>query len=35
MTPEIYKATESKDVWFCGCKRTGTKQLCDGTHNKL
>jgi CDGSH-type Zn-finger protein len=33
--PIIYEATESKDVFFCGCKRSGKKPLCDGTHETL
>ena len=35
LRPTVYKAMESKDVWFCGCKSTGTKPFCDGTHKTL
>jgi len=30
-----WDATESKTVYFCGCKHSGKGALCDGTHNKL
>jgi CDGSH-type Zn-finger protein len=26
------KATESKTVYFCGCKATAKQPLCDGSH---
>ena len=26
---------EQQEVWFCGCKATADKPLCDGTHNTL
>jgi CDGSH-type Zn-finger protein len=29
-----YSATESKTVYFCGCKASGNKPMCDGTHKK-
>jgi CDGSH-type Zn-finger protein len=33
-SPVKFTATESKTVYFCGCKGTGKAPLCDGTHNK-
>jgi CDGSH-type Zn-finger protein len=30
-----YVADKSEEVWFCGCKATGGKPFCDGTHNSL
>ncbi len=35
LLPVPYKAKETKDVWFCGCKATAKKPFCDGTHNSL
>ena len=32
--PVEYKATETKTVHFCGCKKTKTAPLCDGSHSK-
>lgn len=34
-TPIEYKAEASKTVYFCGCKHSKTKPLCDGTHKSL
>jgi CDGSH-type Zn-finger protein len=34
-TPMAYKATESKKVYFCGCKQSKNRPLCDGSHKKL
>lgn len=34
-TPVEYVATETKKVWFCGCKQSKNKPMCDGTHKKL
>jgi CDGSH-type Zn-finger protein len=31
----MFEAKESKTVWFCGCKATQNKPLCDGAHTKL
>ena len=30
-----YFATESKEVFFFGCKRTSHQPLCDGSHSKF
>ena len=30
-----YEAPASKEVYFCGCKATGRKPLCDGTHSRI
>jgi CDGSH-type Zn-finger protein len=27
--------SEAQKVWLCGCKRTGNKPFCDGSHKKL
>ena len=35
ITPLIYEAKEAEEVWFCGCKSSGKKPVCDGTHNSL
>jgi len=35
LTPLAYEATESKTLWFCGCKATANKPLCDGAQTKL
>ena len=35
ITPTMYEAKETEDVWFCGCKASATKPLCDGTHKTL
>jgi CDGSH-type Zn-finger protein len=29
-----YTATESKTVYFCGCKRSANMPMCDGSHKK-
>ena len=34
-TPLAYTATESKKVYFCGCKQSKNRPLCDGSHKKL
>ncbi|MFB1036748.1 MAG: CDGSH iron-sulfur domain-containing protein, partial [Sinobacterium sp.] len=31
-SPVKYTATESKKVYFCGCKLTASQPLCDGSH---
>jgi CDGSH-type Zn-finger protein len=33
--PSKFTATESKTVYFCGCKSSGNGALCDGTHKSL
>ena len=35
ITPLMYTAEKSGQVWFCGCKATSKSPLCDGTHNRL
>jgi CDGSH-type Zn-finger protein len=30
-----WDATESKTVYFCGCKQSGKAPLCDGAHKSL
>jgi cob(I)alamin adenosyltransferase len=30
--PVKYTATESKKVFFCGCKLTASQPMCDGSH---
>jgi CDGSH-type Zn-finger protein len=30
--PIKYIAEETKDVWFCNCKQSSNRPLCDGTH---
>ena len=32
--PFIYKATETKKMFFCACKQTNDQPFCDGSHNK-
>ena len=33
--PVVFKADETKEVWFCGCKATKGQPYCDGTHSTL
>jgi CDGSH iron-sulfur domain-containing protein 3 len=35
ITPLMYTAEKTGQVWFCGCKATSKSPLCDGTHNRL
>jgi len=35
MSPVVFKAEETKEVWLCGCKRTKNQPNCDGSHNRL
>jgi CDGSH-type Zn-finger protein len=35
LTPVKFEATESKTVYFCGCKHSANPVLCDGSHHKL
>jgi len=30
-----YHAEETKTVYFCGCKHSAAKPLCDGAHKAL
>jgi CDGSH-type Zn-finger protein len=30
-----YTAAKSDTVWFCGCKASGAKPMCDGSHKRL
>jgi CDGSH-type Zn-finger protein len=30
-----YTADVMHDKWFCACKHSGTKPMCDGSHKKL
>jgi CDGSH-type Zn-finger protein len=34
-TPIEFKAAKSEKAFFCTCKRSGKKPLCDGSHKKL
>ena len=34
-SPVVWKAEKSETVFLCGCKSTGDKPYCDGTHNML
>ena len=33
--PVVFKADETKEVWFCGCKATKGQPYCDGSHSRL
>ena len=33
--PVEFVATQTETVYFCGCKHTNTKPLCDGTHETV
>ena len=33
-SPVIYKAEETKKMFFCACKQTNNQPFCDGSHNK-
>jgi CDGSH-type Zn-finger protein len=35
LSPVRFTAEASEEVWLCGCKSTGGKPFCDGTHNSL
>jgi CDGSH-type Zn-finger protein len=35
LTPIPFTAEVTEEVWLCGCKATGGKPFCDGTHNTL
>ena len=32
-SPIVYKADQSKKVFFCTCKQTNDQPMCDGSHN--
>jgi CDGSH-type Zn-finger protein len=34
-TPVEFKAEKTEKVWFCACKRSGKKPMCDGSHKRL
>jgi CDGSH-type Zn-finger protein len=34
-TPVKFEATETKTVYFCGCKHSANPVLCDGSHRQL
>ena len=34
-SPVQFTAERTKTVYFCGCKNSGRKPLCDGTHSRL
>ena len=34
-SPIKYGAVENKTVYFCGCKHSANKPLCDGAHKAL
>ena len=33
LSPFVFKAEQSKKVFFCACKQTKDQPLCDGSHN--
>lgn len=35
LTPVVFKAAKTEDVWLCGCKQTKDKPYCDGSHGML
>lgn len=35
LTPLVWRAESSGEVWFCGCKATKGQPLCDGSHKAL
>jgi CDGSH-type Zn-finger protein len=34
-TPVEYKPAAAEEAWFCACKRSGKKPMCDGSHKRL
>ncbi|MCC6714997.1 MAG: CDGSH iron-sulfur domain-containing protein, partial [Gammaproteobacteria bacterium] len=34
-TPVKFTAAKSGKAWLCGCKHSGNKPYCDGTHKSL
>ncbi len=35
ISPKVFAAQETREVWLCGCKHTADKPFCDGTHGTL
>ncbi len=35
LAPLAFTAEKSGTVWLCGCKATGGKPFCDGTHKSI
>ena len=35
LSPVIYKAENAGTAYFCGCKATRNKPMCDGSHKEL
>ena len=33
-SPVVYKAEETKKMFFCTCKQTNNQPFCDGSHSK-
>ena len=33
--PQAYTAEVTGDKWFCACKHSGNKPMCDGAHKQL
>jgi CDGSH-type Zn-finger protein len=33
--PVEYKPAVAEEAWFCACKRSEKKPMCDGSHKKL
>lgn len=34
LKPFPFTAKEDKEYWFCNCKQSGNRPLCDGTHKE-
>ena len=34
-SPVEYKPTAAEEGWFCACKRSAKKLMCDGSHKRL
>ena len=32
--PQVFKAEETKKMFFCTCKQTNNQPFCDGSHGK-
>lgn len=35
LLPVIFKAVRTGTAWLCGCKTTGERPFCDGSHHRL